>query len=205
MVVRLPALRDRTDFDIVLRKVLDSLCEDGQRLEFADEVLALFRRYHWPGNFRQLHNVLRTAVALVGCEGVIRTEHLPDDFLDEMAAVAASVRAALDTAPAPQHATQHVPGVNDGAALSAPAASAPQPSAASYGVDAVAVQHESPVAPPQLHSLAASRRMEDVALDTMAGALRQCRGNVSAAAKLLGVSRNTIYRKKELLPQDVWG
>jgi len=29
MVVKLPALRDRTDFDIVVRKVLDSLCEDG--------------------------------------------------------------------------------------------------------------------------------------------------------------------------------
>jgi transcriptional regulator of acetoin/glycerol metabolism len=47
--------------------------------------------------------------------------------------------------------------------------------------------------------------MEDVALDAMAAALRQCRGNVSAAAKLLGVSRNTIYREKDQLPDDVWG
>jgi transcriptional regulator of acetoin/glycerol metabolism len=39
----------------------------------------------------------------------------------------------------------------------------------------------------------------------MTDALRQCRGNVSAAAKLLGVSRNTIYRKKDHLPPDVWG
>jgi transcriptional regulator of acetoin/glycerol metabolism len=48
-------------------------------------------------------------------------------------------------------------------------------------------------------------RLQDVALQTMTDALRQCRGNVSAAAKLLGVSRNTIYRKKDLLPPDVWG
>jgi sigma-54 dependent transcriptional regulator, acetoin dehydrogenase operon transcriptional activator AcoR len=27
---------------------------------------------------------------------------------------------------------------------------------------------------------------------------------VSAAAKVLGVSRNTIYRKKAALPPDVW-
>jgi transcriptional regulator of acetoin/glycerol metabolism len=38
----------------------------------------------------------------------------------------------------------------------------------------------------------------------MAQALRNCKGNVSVAAKILGVSRNTIYRKKHLLPQDVW-
>ena len=48
-------------------------------------------------------------------------------------------------------------------------------------------------------------RLQDVALQAMTDALRQCQGNVSAAAKLLGVSRNTIYRKKEQLPADVWG
>ena len=38
----------------------------------------------------------------------------------------------------------------------------------------------------------------------MARMLRQHQGNVSAAAKALGVSRNTIYRKKDQLPPDVW-
>ena len=47
--------------------------------------------------------------------------------------------------------------------------------------------------------------LHDVALNTMAQVLRQHRGNVSAAAKALGVSRNTIYRKKDQLPPDVWG
>ena len=203
MVVRLPALRDRTDFDVVLRKVLDSLCEPGVRLELSDDVLALFRRYHWPGNFRQLHNVLRTAVALVGNEGLIRTDHLPDDFLDEMDAVAASVRAALDAAPPPTTMAVQEPPAS---AVSSAAGVMPvHASPAAYGVDVGRLWPEPPVAAPQLQSLAASRRMEDVALDAMAAALRQCRGNVSAAAKLLGVSRNTIYRKKDQLPDDVWG
>ncbi|MCY1383350.1 hypothetical protein D9M69_714700 [compost metagenome] len=43
-------------------------------------------------------------------------------------------------------------------------------------------------------------RLEDVALSAMAQMLRLHKGNVSAAAKALGVSRNTIYRKKDLLP-----
>jgi transcriptional regulator of acetoin/glycerol metabolism len=34
--------------------------------------------------------------------------------------------------------------------------------------------------------------------------LRAHKGNVSTTAKALGVSRNTIYRKKKLLPADVW-
>mgnify|MGYP000700425602 CR=1 FL=1 len=47
--------------------------------------------------------------------------------------------------------------------------------------------------------------LENVAIDTMAQALRTAKGNVSVAAKILGVSRNTIYRKKAQLPSDVWG
>lgn len=41
----------------------------------------MFRAYHWPGNFRQLHNLLRTAVVIVGCEGLIESILLPEDFL----------------------------------------------------------------------------------------------------------------------------
>jgi len=39
----------------------------------------------------------------------------------------------------------------------------------------------------------------------MAQMLRLHKGNVSAAAKALGVSRNTIYRKKDQLPPDLLG
>jgi transcriptional regulator of acetoin/glycerol metabolism len=46
--------------------------------------------------------------------------------------------------------------------------------------------------------------LENVAIDAIAQALRTAKGNVSAAAKLLGVSRNTIYRKKHLLPNETW-
>jgi transcriptional regulator of acetoin/glycerol metabolism len=44
--------------------------------------------------------------------------------------------------------------------------------------------------------------LENVAIEAIAQALRTSNGNVSAAAKLLGVSRNTIYRKKHLLPNE---
>jgi transcriptional regulator of acetoin/glycerol metabolism len=38
-------------------------------------------------------------------------------------------------------------------------------------------------------------RLEDVELLTIQKSLDEHRGNVSAAARALGVSRNTIYRK----------
>jgi transcriptional regulator of acetoin/glycerol metabolism len=175
LVVRLPALRDRTDFDVVAHKILASLCERSQHLDISPRVMQLFQRYPWPGNFRQLHNLLRTAVAMVGCDGVIEVEHLPDDFLDE-AQSAVDLRAeAVLACPLPQ-AAQAMPS----------------------GSEPIRV----PISPTQPH--ADPHRLEDVTLQTMAEALRRCRGNVSAAAKLLGVSRNTIYRKKDQLPADVW-
>ncbi|WP_372657100.1 sigma-54-dependent Fis family transcriptional regulator [Hydrogenophaga sp.] len=166
LVVRLPALRERTDFKLVVQKILHSLCENGAEIPISDEVMQLFRRYHWPGNFRQLHNLLRTAVVMVGCRGAIERKHLPDDFLEEVALMDQTPRAP------------------------APAGASPT------GVPATAM------APPDLGQ--DGGRLQDVALTAMAQMLRQHRGNVSAAAKALGVSRNTIYRKKELLPPDVW-
>jgi transcriptional regulator of acetoin/glycerol metabolism len=82
LVVRLPALRERTDFELVVRKILKALCENGENVGLSPQVLDLFKRYHWPGNFRQLHNLMRTAVVMVGCSGNIEVSHLPDDFLE---------------------------------------------------------------------------------------------------------------------------
>lgn len=169
LVVRLPALRDRTDFEVVARKILASLCERGQEIDIDPEVMALFKRYHWPGNLRQLHNLLRTAAAMVGCEGSIGMGHLPDDFLDEVC---------TQEPPVPVHT---VPSRHAAQVLAA-TASVVEPCERLDG-----------------------HKLEVVALQTMADALRRCRGNVSAAAKMLGVSRNTIYRKKAQLPDDVWG
>ncbi|WP_137920484.1 sigma-54-dependent Fis family transcriptional regulator [Hydrogenophaga sp. 2FB] len=172
LVVRLPALRERTDFELVVHKILQALCDQGQHVGISPNVMALFKRYQWPGNFRQLHNLLRTAVVMVGNDGVIDVAHLPDDFLDEL-----------------EH-SQTPDGV-DGALVDGfgPAAS----------IEPLPPQPLSEVAPGD------GQRLQDVALSAMAQMLRLHKGNVSAAAKALGVSRNTIYRKKDQLPPDLLG
>ncbi|SAK47178.1 sigma-54-dependent Fis family transcriptional regulator [Caballeronia ptereochthonis] len=85
LTVTLPPLADRTD----LRAVVDKMLRDerfvGRMVGIDDDVLALFARHPWPGNFRQLSNVLRTACAMLDDHDThIRVEHLPHDFLDEL-------------------------------------------------------------------------------------------------------------------------
>ena len=84
LTVQLPALRERTDFEVVVKKVLKSLCEGEPHITISSDVMTLLASYHWPGNLRQLHNLLRTAVVMVDTDGVIDAEHLPDDFLEEL-------------------------------------------------------------------------------------------------------------------------
>ena len=172
LVVRLPALRERTDFDLVVQKIVKSLCENGQHISISPKVMDIFKRYHWPGNFRQLHNLLRTAVVMVGCEGAIEMGHLPDDFLEEL-----------------EHGLPHPVAQRLSIAMQTSDAEMP----------------EMPSAPPMPEPAVDSQKLQDVALSAMAQMLRLHKGNVSAAAKALGVSRNTIYRKKGMLPPDLLG
>jgi sigma-54 dependent transcriptional regulator, acetoin dehydrogenase operon transcriptional activator AcoR len=181
LVVKLPPLRERTDFAMVIKKILLSVCENEGSVTVSPEVMGMFQRFAWPGNIRQLHNLLRTATAMVGCSGEIGVEHLPDDFLEEINQdVSVAAHTHLGVAP---HGPAHA--VWTQLAVPSPA---PYPSS---------VLGPMPTGP--------ASTLGDVALQAMADALRQCRGNVSAAAKMLGVSRNTIYRKKDQLPHDLIG
>jgi transcriptional regulator of acetoin/glycerol metabolism len=152
----------------------------------SDAVMAMFKRYPWPGNIRQLHNLLRTAVVMVGCEGEIREEHLPDDFLEELSHPPASAATSPFMPAVPLPARFALPLLGG---IELP--TGPLPDEAS----AVPVAAAAPADPRQ--------RLQDVALAAMTQMLRLHNGNVSAAAKALGVSRNTIYRKKDLLPPDL--
>jgi len=172
LVVRLPALRERQDLEVVTRKILASVCHSATPVGISDEVMALFHQFPWPGNFRQLFNLLRTAVVMVDCSHNIEMEHLPDDFLEEVQ---------MADMVLPRTTVSRVDLKN----------TAPE-------TMKEAVRETTPYP-------FESTKLENVALDAMAQALRSTGGNVSVAAKMLGVSRNTIYRKKAQLPADVWG
>jgi sigma-54 dependent transcriptional regulator, acetoin dehydrogenase operon transcriptional activator AcoR len=132
----LPPLRERGDLGALVATMLRELAP-GREMCLAPDVASAFARYRWPGNLRQLSNVLRTACALVGDdESLIDWSHLPDDIAEEL------------------------------------------------------------IGQPQARMVEDS----DTDLRLQAGrcvqqAVRSSNGNMSEAARRLGISRNTLYRK----------
>ena len=143
LVVKLPPLRERTDLESVINRIL-AATSTGYTV--APEIMVLFRQHNWPGNFRQMTNLLRTAMVLAGDKKQIRREHLPDDFLEDIEIIK------VESAQMQPHAVV----------------------AAQAGV--------------------ANSNLGGMKLSAIQQALAANDGNVSAAAKTLGVSRNTIYR-----------
>jgi transcriptional regulator with GAF, ATPase, and Fis domain len=80
MVVQVPPLRERVeDIPILARYFLERAAATHQRpiKGFAPEALDALCRYSWPGNIRELQNVVERAVLLCASE-VIRPEYLSD-------------------------------------------------------------------------------------------------------------------------------
>ncbi len=81
--LRLPPLRNRSDFDWLLDRLLRlrSVTYPYSYKLTSSARLELQQR-HWPGNFRELINVLDIALALTN-DNVIELEHLPPPVLSE--------------------------------------------------------------------------------------------------------------------------
>ena len=79
--IELPALRDRrSDIPLLAQSFLEDLREDTNRpiVGFSEEALAALENYAWPGNIRELQNVVERAV-LLGKEEIISVSDLPRD------------------------------------------------------------------------------------------------------------------------------
>lgn len=118
----LPPLRERGDVAQIAANLLLQHGSAGRGITLSPALADFIRRYPWPGNLRQLDNLLRTLLALVDDGTVLTPDHLP-----------ATLRAAQPA----QRQTANT-----------------------------------------LHSL-----------------LQQHGGNASAAARALGISRSTFYRR----------
>lgn len=73
----LPPLRERTeDIALLVNSILTRIKNPQRKLSVDAAALAVLQRCAWPGNVRQLRNVLERA-SLFADDGVIRVEHLP--------------------------------------------------------------------------------------------------------------------------------
>ena len=81
--LELAPLRDRyEDIPILVSHFLEQFKDSYKRgtLEFSEEVWTIFREYSWPGNIRELENVIESVLALCPSE-LVMPEHLPNRLL----------------------------------------------------------------------------------------------------------------------------
>jgi len=175
--ITVPPLRSRRD-DIpeLARHFLTRIAaEEGKRVRaISAEGMALLMAYRWPGNVRQLENVIFRAVVLADGEEV---------GVDEFPQVAAQVSS---DAIAVQPLIEPSPAM---------VASWPEPN----GLTASTV----PPATSARHSLSLTdpggdvRPLEEIERDTIRFAISHYRGQMSEVARRLRIGRSTLYRKLE--------
>jgi transcriptional regulator of acetoin/glycerol metabolism len=155
LTVTLPPLRERSDVATLVERLLQAEARESGRMgiRISPEVMRFFETYPWPGNIRQMHSVMRVAVALL------------DDDEDEIGAI-------------------HLPEELFGSDPVCMRTDAAKPVEVPESISAV--EAAEPTAP---------RSLDELEMDAIAVVMREVKGNVSAAARRLGVSRNTLYRK----------
>ena len=169
--IRLPPLRQRL---ADLEALVECLAEDVSRRSglpprsVSPEALALLARQAWPGNIRELRNVLEQA-ALMTDDLVLEPRHFAGLSAGAVGAAGVPVSALPIAA---------VPAPASGTSLPRSMSPAPPP----------APPH---ALPPLLQPLA--EQVAEVEKRAIATALRACRGNRVAAARQLGMSRAALY------------
>ena len=79
ITLELPALRERADKERVIHHALAAETDNGRPAAIERDALQRLLAYPWPGNIRELRNVIRTALAI--CDGgVIRRIDLPREI-----------------------------------------------------------------------------------------------------------------------------
>ena len=203
--LKLPPLRERSDdVRLLAETILERLAGSGPRAVLSDSALAVLRSHPFPGNVRELENILERAMAFAN-DGVIEVGDLALRVssatpLPPQVAPAAVMSAAVQS--------QQAPGAEAGGMASAAMAlplPATVPHVTADGGQAVlfgqapAPAPEKPPLPEPALPLALAEYLDDVERQIIRRALMKTRFNRTAAAELLGLSfRQLRYRMQRL-------
>jgi transcriptional regulator with GAF, ATPase, and Fis domain len=195
----LPPLRERTDeIEPLAVHFLRAACKAAGRkpLDITPDALRLLVGYDWPGNIRELRNVMERAVLL--CSGrTIAPEHFPLEKMGRVVSAAPeppppsrSFRPRADAAPGWNQELETTVSLKGDAGR--PTIPPAPPTLESLG--------SSPVAPPAVLRAEPYQRVTDDAAERrrILEALEKCAWNQTAAAKMLGIARQTLVTRMEL-------
>ena len=168
--IHMPDLKERGDDVLAIADKLlaDYANEEGKPFQgFDDQVRAVFSAYPWPGNVRQLQNVIRNIVVLNDGERVT-SEMLPAP-LDSLVESVAPLPVGMSSGADESMLKMVVPGRPETGAVN----------------DLKPLREED------------LRPLEDMEREIIEHAIDLCGGNVPKAASHLGISASTIYRKRQ--------
>ncbi len=188
--IHLPPLRERKD-DIA--SIAESLINDLNKKHDArvtgvsPEVMEVFGLYGWPGNIRELRNVLERAVILTS-EGEIPIKNLPQHII-QLRPIGSPEEAAAATAPVAQAAA---------AAVSGAPSVAPAPSPVFHDTAPKPALGENTL------ELPIGTTVEEAEKSLILRTLEHTRNNKTRAAEILGISLKTLHNKlKEYGARDI--
>ncbi|HLO64188.1 MAG TPA: sigma 54-interacting transcriptional regulator, partial [Azonexus sp.] len=95
--LKLPALRDRSDFERIVDRIVAEESGAGAPLTVDGATRRALRRHSWPGNLRELRQVLRLACAMAD-DGIIEPGHLPPEIGEPEAGTSPAAGSALEVA-----------------------------------------------------------------------------------------------------------
>lgn len=177
--ISIPPLRERLDdIPILCAHFIEQHVgpQRGASIQISPELYRTLRQSAWPGNIRELKNILTFAIFnLEEGEHILTPAHLPQRFL---AAINHDAAVPESAAPAPP--------CRDQAPKREQAPEVPPLHGVKENVSEAAVQ-----------SISAARN--DTEIRVLQEAMKKAKYNKCAAAKLLGISRSHLYRKLKQL------
>jgi transcriptional regulator with GAF, ATPase, and Fis domain len=175
--ITLPTLGERTEdlFELSLYFLKKAAAKSGKRISHIDEqTLEALKHYHWPGNIRELENVVERAVVM--CDGeCVTLQDLPDEIL-----------AAVRTPRPRRYASSAVAPAGQSSASNAPPAFTKEEE-----------NHEVASPSPGVVATVRSTMGEsfETEIETLRRALRESGGNKSKAARSMGIPRSTFFSR----------
>ncbi|ADV86645.1 sigma-54-dependent transcriptional regulator [Vibrio vulnificus] len=182
--IEMPPLRERgNDIVELANHFLKTYAkEDGKKFNsISKEAQSILKKYNWPGNVRQLQNIIRNIVVL-NDDNQLNVEHLPAQLTTKPQTVKEPAK--LSTPPQPAQAVVHE--MHNG----------------HEALNHHSLETQRSMANPLTHNAfhhsdGSIRPMWQIEREAIQNAIAFCDGNVISAAVMLELSPSTVYRKKQ--------